>query len=340
MSPSWKTLPARNVNSMNTRRPATANSKDSTRNRSLLTQVNEGTGIEKAQIQPQEFVGIPGQLRFDIEHRPGDQFKPGMIQIFAQNWWTKREYRAVYGDADAIRIVRKPLKFVYQLMTKALSGESKSASVSCSVVGGTGGTDNMALLVSVIVRSEFDESTYDFKLPDVTTVADGSRLQDMILDLRQDHMRVTERASMLESLNTELNEKNSTLDSRVLQLERQVSILLGDHEQHMLSILNGFKATNEQVYGPVFARREGRRCVFNGLVTGCSPRGDHEGAVICILPDTLWPPYRLIFNGSFCTAEGHFCQYSIHVCRNGQVKALTYGKIMSMNLNAIDFWID
>ena len=43
-------------------------------------------------------------------------------QIFAQNWWTKREYRAVYGDADAIRIVRKPLKFVYQLMTKALSG--------------------------------------------------------------------------------------------------------------------------------------------------------------------------------------------------------------------------
>lgn len=59
--------------------------------------------------------------------------------------------------------------------------ESKSASVSCSVVGGsTGGTDNMALLVSVIVRSEFDESTYDFKLPDVTTVADGSRLQDMV----------------------------------------------------------------------------------------------------------------------------------------------------------------
>ena len=185
-----------------------------------------------------------------------------------------------------------------------------------------------------------------------------------------------------------------------------------------------------QVYGPVFARRVGRRCVFNGLITGMreceregerekreshthkrggntgsSPRGDHEGAVICVLPDTLWPPYRLIFNGSYCTAEGHFCQYSIHVCRNGQVctvfvcqfcacllcvrvqcfvcvfvcvlcatadtltnvthdmfnlchtrtnththvhlvcqhtqvKALTYGKIMSMNLNAIDFWID
>eukprot|EP00802_Teleaulax_amphioxeia_P016100 Tamp_16210.p1 GENE.Tamp_16210~~Tamp_16210.p1 ORF type:complete len:139 (+),score=13.99 Tamp_16210:297-713(+) len=126
----------------------------------------------------------------------------------------------------------------------------------------------------------------------------------------------------------------------VLQLERQVSILLGDHEQHMLSILNGFKATNEQVYGPVLARREGRRCVLNGLVTGSSPRGDHEGATVCVLPDTLWPPYRLIFNGSYCTAEGHFCQYSIHVCRNGQVKALTYGKIMSMNLNAIDFWID
>lgn len=35
-----------------------------------------------------------------------------------------------------------------------------------------------------------------------------------------------------------------------------------------------------------------------------------------------------------------FWQYSIHVCRNGQVRALTYGKIMSMNLNAIDFWID
>lgn len=134
------------------------------------------TGIEKAQIEPQEFAGIPGQLRFDIELRPGDQFKSGMIQvrappspcayaptcacvcsharvllpvcaltftrvradlrtrvtcagqlcmhvqIFAQNWWTKREYRAVYGDADAIRIVKKPLKFVYQLMTKALSG--------------------------------------------------------------------------------------------------------------------------------------------------------------------------------------------------------------------------
>ena len=25
-----------------------------------------------------------------------------MLQIFAQNWWTKREYRAVYGDADAV----------------------------------------------------------------------------------------------------------------------------------------------------------------------------------------------------------------------------------------------
>ena len=262
------------------------------------------------------------------------------MQIFAQNWWTKREYRAVYADADAIRIVKKPLKFVYQLLTKALSGESKSATVSCSLVGAAGGTDNMALLVSVIVRSEFDESMYDFKMPDVTTVPDGSRLQDMILDLRQDHMRVTERASMLESLNTELNEKNSALESRVLQLERQVSILLGDHEQHMLTILNGFKATSEQVYGPVFARRVGRRCVFNGLVTGSSPRGDQEGAVICVLPDTLWPPYRLIFNGSYCTAEGHFCQYSIHVCRNGHVKALTYGKIMSMNLNAIDYWID
>ena len=115
---------------------------------------------------------------------------------------------------------------------------------------------------------------------------------------------------MLESLNTELNEKNSALETRVLQLERQVifaytkklqcdivsvrqfftipllrfarknwrrtlfttvptcqgwsdcnaiacnltrpdghkvSILLGDREQHMLTILNGFKATNEQV---------------------------------------------------------------------------------------------
>jgi hypothetical protein len=82
---------------------------------------------------------------------------------------------------------------------------------------------------------------------------------------------------MLESLNTELNEKNSALESRVLQLERQVkparclvqrigtvcrcrkpnlttpafgkvSILLGDREQHMLSILSSFKATNEQVF--------------------------------------------------------------------------------------------
>ena len=30
--------------------------------------------------------------------------------------------------------------------------------------------------------------------------------------------------------------------------------------------------------------------------------------IICVLPDTLWPPYRLIFNGSYCTTEGHFCQ--------------------------------
>eukprot|EP00961_Rhodomonas_salina_P255663 3455230-Rhodomonas_salina.1 len=34
--------------------------------------------------------------------------------------------------------------------------------------------------------------------------------------------------------------------------------------------------------------------------------------------DCRWPPYLLIFNGSYCTAEGHFCHYSIHVCRNGQ----------------------
>jgi len=115
VSPSWKTLPAaRNTNgSFNARRPSTANVKDSTRNRSLLTEVCEGTGtregacsengphfeqrfarcnagahfgrsatgIEKAQIEPQEFAGIPGQLRFDIELRPGDQFKPGMIQV-------------------------------------------------------------------------------------------------------------------------------------------------------------------------------------------------------------------------------------------------------------------
>jgi len=330
-------IPTPRGNNKPIRRPMTSPSKDGPR-KSILTEVNEGTGIEKAQIQPQEFQGISGQLRFDLEHRPGDQYKPGMIQIFAQNWWTKREYRAVYGDADAIRIVRKPLRFVYQLLTKALSGESKSASVSCSLVGNTG--IDLALLVSVIVRSEFDESTYDFKLPDVTTVADGSRLQDMILDLRQDHMRVTERASALEAINAELTERNTSLEARVLQLERQVSILLGDHEQHMLNLQNGFKATNEPVYGPVFARREGRRCLFNGLVTGSSPRGDHEGALMLTLPDSLWPPYRLIFNGSYCTAEGHFCQYSIHVCRNGQVRALTYGKIMSMNLNAIDFWID
>jgi hypothetical protein len=51
----------------------------------------------------------------------------------------------------------------------------------------------------------------------------------MILDLRQDHMRVTERASMIESLNTELNEKNSAFESRVLQLERQVCALRSTH---------------------------------------------------------------------------------------------------------------
>jgi hypothetical protein len=37
----------------------------------------------------------------------------------------------VYGDADAIRIVKKPLTFMYQLLTKALSRESRSASVTC-----------------------------------------------------------------------------------------------------------------------------------------------------------------------------------------------------------------
>jgi Holliday junction resolvasome RuvABC endonuclease subunit len=89
----------------------------------------------------------------------------------------------------------------------------------------------------------------------------------MILDLRQDHMRVTERASMLESLNTELNEKNSALESRVLQLERQVSILLGDHEQHMLSILNGFKSTNEQVCSPVLLLRANTLCALTKAAT-------------------------------------------------------------------------
>jgi len=54
-----------------------------------------------------------------------------------------------------------------------------------------------------------------------------------------------------------------------------------------------------QVYGPVFARREGRRCVFNGLVTGSSPRGDQEGAVgyvKCTTPgreiNTFHPQHR------------------------------------------------
>ena len=58
-----------------------------------IPQLKEGAGIEKAQIEPQTFENIPGQIRFDLEHRPGDQYKSGMIQIFAQNWWTKREYR-------------------------------------------------------------------------------------------------------------------------------------------------------------------------------------------------------------------------------------------------------
>lgn len=79
---------------------------------------------------------------------------------------------------SVLTFVRSPLR--RKVFDSTFLQESKSASVSCSVVGGTGGTDNIALLVSVIVRSEFDESTYDFKLPDVTTVADGSRLQDMV----------------------------------------------------------------------------------------------------------------------------------------------------------------
>ena len=144
----------------------------------------------------------------------------------------------------------------------------------------------------------------------------------------------------LERANAELRDRGAALEGRVLELERQVSFFLGDHEQHMLQLQDAFKATNEAVYGPVFARRAGRRCVFNGLVTGSSPRGDHEGALMLLLPATLWPPYRLIFNGSYCTAEGHFCSYSIHVCPTGHVKALTYGKIMSMNLNTIDYWTD
>ena len=153
-------------------------------------------------------------------------------------------------------------------------------------------------------------------------------------------MRVTERVADLERANAELRDRGAALEGRVLELERQVSFFLGDHEQHMLQLQDAFKATNEAVYGPVFARRAGRRCVFNGLVTGSSPRGDHEGALMLLLPATLWPPYRLIFNGSYCTAEGHFCSYSIHVCPTGHVKALTYGKIMSMNLNTIDYWTD
>ena len=43
-----------------------------------------------------------------------------------------------------------------------------------------------------------------------------------------------------------------------------------------------------------------------------------------LAPVCRWPPYRLIFNGSYCTAEGHFCQYSIHVCRNGQVLSFSH----------------
>ena len=92
--------------------------------------------------------------------------------------------RAVYGDADAIRIVKKPLTFMYQLLTKALSGESQSASVTCSLAA-DGTSHPMALRLVVVVKGEFDDSAYDFKLPDVTAAADSSRLQDMILDLRQ-----------------------------------------------------------------------------------------------------------------------------------------------------------
>ena len=63
-------------------------------------------------------------------------------------------------------------------------GGPQSASVTCSLVA-DGANRPMALRLVVVVKGEFDDSAYDFKLPDVTAAADSSRLQDMILDLRQ-----------------------------------------------------------------------------------------------------------------------------------------------------------
>ena len=42
-----------------------------------------------------------------------------------------------------------------------------------------------------------------------------------------------------------------------------------------------------QVYGPVFARREGRRCVFNGLVTGSSPRSQSHLTISEVSSDVM-----------------------------------------------------
>jgi hypothetical protein len=109
-----------------------------------------------------------------------------------------------------------------------------------------------------------------------------------------------------------------TTDARARRA--QVSLLQGDHEQHMLPLQEGFKAANEAAYGPVFARRAGRRCALHGVVTGGSGRGNREGALVAVLPPALWPPYRVVFNGSYCTAEGHFCGFSVHVCPTGQVR--------------------
>lgn len=71
--------------------------------------------------------------------------------------------------------------------------------------------------------------------------------QDLVLDLRQENWRVQERVRAVEEENESLREQKSMLDARVLQLEGQVSILLGDHEQHVLSLLNGFKICEEHV---------------------------------------------------------------------------------------------
>ncbi len=51
-------------------------------------------------------------------------------------------FRAVLGEGDASRIVQKPLQYVYQMLTKALSGESRTASVVLAISDSEGKEDH------------------------------------------------------------------------------------------------------------------------------------------------------------------------------------------------------